>query len=124
MTTTTLRIVRDTKLSQAIKKLYNYTCQVCSLRISVKGVGYAEAAHIRPLGLPHNGADQSENLLCLCPNHHVMFDKGVFLINDDLSLHGIDGSLFVHHQHGISKDNLAYRRKIFQSLTAVTSAVK
>ena len=33
-----------------------------------------EAAHIRPLGAPHNGPDTLDNTLCLCPNHHVPFD--------------------------------------------------
>jgi hypothetical protein len=33
-----------------------------------------EAAHIRPLGAPHNGPDTWDNTLCLCPNHHVPFD--------------------------------------------------
>jgi hypothetical protein len=35
-----------------------------------------EAAHIRPLGAPHNGPDTLDNTLCLCPNHHVLFDHG------------------------------------------------
>lgn len=84
--TTILRIVRDTKLSREIKKLYNYTCQVCGIRIALNGIGYAEAAHIKPLGKPHNGTDVLANLLCLCPNHHVMFDKGHFRIDSNLSL--------------------------------------
>ena len=25
---------------------------------------------------PHNGPDTSDNMLCLCPNHHVLFDHG------------------------------------------------
>jgi len=76
--TTVLRIVRDTKLSRKIKEMYDYTCQVCGIRISFNGVGYAEAAHIRPLGKPHNGKDLLSNILCLCPNHHVMLDKWGF----------------------------------------------
>jgi len=42
---------------------------------------YAEAAHIRALGLPHNGPDVLENLLCLCPNDHVRFDAGAIYID-------------------------------------------
>jgi len=106
--TTILRIVRDTKLSREVKKLYDYTCQVCGLRISFNGVGYAEAAHIRPLGLPHNGKDLLNNLLCLCPNHHVMFDKGHFTIGEDLSLKGVEGNIKFHEKHKVDLENFKY----------------
>jgi len=106
--TTLLRIVRDNKLSRKIKRLYNYTCQVCGIRIDLNGVGYAEAAHIKPLGRPHNGSDDPGNLLCLCPNHHVMFDKKCFTINPDFSLVGINGKLHIHKSHNINKENILY----------------
>jgi len=106
--TTVLRIVRDNKLSRKIKRLYNYTCQVCGIRIDLNGVGYAEAAHIKPLGRPHNGSDDPGNLLCLCPNHHVMFDKKCFTINPDFSLVGINGKLHIHKSHIINKENILY----------------
>ena len=51
---TVLRIIRDTNISNDIKKLYNYECQVCKTTISTKSGRYAEGAHIRPLGKPHN----------------------------------------------------------------------
>lgn len=108
--TTILKIVRDTILSQSIKQHYDYTCQVCEIRISVREIGYAEAAHIRPLGLPHNGSDKPENIICLCPNHHVMFDKGIFTIADDFKLIGLNGSLIVKDGHNIDLNNLAYHR--------------
>ncbi len=105
---TTLRIVRDTKLSREIKELYDYKCQVCNIVIEVNGVRYAEAAHIKPLGKPHNGYDTPDNLLCLCPNHHVMFDKGIFGIRPDYSLIGINGKLNLIHDHKPHPDNLIY----------------
>jgi putative restriction endonuclease len=40
-----------------------------------------EAAHIRALGFPHNGPAVLENLLCLCPNDHVLFDAGAIYID-------------------------------------------
>ncbi|WEK17432.1 MAG: YDG/SRA domain-containing protein [Candidatus Pedobacter colombiensis] len=113
--TTVLRIVRDTKLSREIKKMYNYTCQVCGLRIEFNGIGYAEAAHIRPLGKPHNGMDVKGNLLCLCPNHHVMFDKGHFTINNRFELIGIEGELNVIASHKINKDCIDYHYSHFSS---------
>ena len=82
--TTVTRVIRDTALSKDLKKLYDYSCQVCGLRLEGPAGGYAEAAHIRPLGRPHNGPDMFDNLLCLCPNHHYLFDVGAFGIDDDL----------------------------------------
>jgi len=49
---------------------------------------YAECCHIRPLGRPHNGSDTLDNVLCLCANCHVLFDKRALLIADDLSIVG------------------------------------
>lgn len=109
--TTILRIVRDTKLSKEIKELYDYACQICGIEISVRGVKYAEAAHIKPLGKPHNGKDKPGNLICLCPNHHVMFDKGIFSINDDLSLILMEGTLKMDKDHTLEPDNLQYHKE-------------
>ncbi|WP_448698103.1 YDG/SRA domain-containing protein [Mucilaginibacter sp. AW1-3] len=109
--TTVLRIVRDTKLSRELKELYNYTCQICGICISVKGIGYAEAAHIKPLGKPHNGQDTPDNLLCLCPNHHVMFDKGVLSISQDFEVLGAEAGLVqLHPSHILDQENLNYHR--------------
>lgn len=109
---TVLRIIRDTKISQDIKKLYGFECQVCGLAIKTKSGNYAEGAHIRPLGKPHEGDDSSDNILCLCPNHHVMFDKGSFSIQDNLNLIGEEhGTLRVNPKHHINTANLEYHRK-------------
>lgn len=106
-----LRIVRDTKIAHDIKKLYDYTCQVCGFTLKAKNGFYAEGAHIKPLGIPHDGDDNSDNLLCLCPNHHVMFDKGCFSITDDYELIGdISGALRTDERHKINKSNLQYHR--------------
>lgn len=89
----------------------DYHCQVCRIRLEGTAGPYAEAAHIRPLGKPHNGSDSLDNLLCLCPNHHVLFDLGGFSIADDLSLLGSEGVLIVIAQHQINLDNLRYHRE-------------
>lgn len=109
---TVLRIIRSTKTANDIKKLYNHKCQVCGIVIKTRSGGYAEGAHIKPLGKPHNGDDNSDNLICLCPNHHVMFDKGCFSILDDLSLVGdVSGNLIILPKHRLSQSNLSYHRK-------------
>ncbi len=110
---TSQRIIRDSRLGKEIKKLYNYKCQVCSIEITTNAGPYAEAAHIKPVGKPHNGPDRPENLLCLCPNHHLMLDKGVYMIADDLSLIGLDGNLTKHAEHDISVEYIRYHRLMF-----------
>jgi putative restriction endonuclease len=113
ITTNSARIIRDSKLGRELKKLYGYKCQVCSIEITTNAGPYAEAAHIKPVGKPHNGPDRPENLLCLCPNHHLMLDKGVYMIEDDLSLIGIEGSLTKHPDHEISIEHIRYHRMMF-----------
>lgn len=106
------RIVRDTALSKEVKELYDFKCQICDFRINVETGFYAEGAHIKGLGKPHNGSDTFDNILCLCPNHHVMFDRYTFTIDNDLTLIGIPGKLNVHKDHVINKDYLNYHRKL------------
>ena len=110
---TSQRIIRDSKLGKEIKRLYSYKCQVCSIEINTNAGPYAEAAHIKPVGKPHNGPDRPDNLLCLCPNHHLMLDKGVYMIEDDLTLIGIEGSLTKHPDHEISIEHIRYHREMF-----------
>ncbi|AKD04363.1 YDG/SRA domain-containing protein [Pontibacter korlensis] len=110
---TVMRVVRDTKIALEVKKLYKYECQVCKTAIKTKSGYYAEGAHIRPLGMPHDGDDSLANLLCLCPNHHVMFDKGTFTISDSFQILGeVEGELFVHPKHQIAPQHLTYHREI------------
>ena len=107
------RIIRDTTLARAIKALYDFRCQMCLTRLECAAGPYAEAAHIRPLGTPHDGPDTRDNILCLCPNHHVLFDYGAVSVADDHTLIGVDGDLFVRRDHQISQDHLAYHRQHF-----------
>jgi putative restriction endonuclease len=107
------RIIRDTAQARAIKALYDYRCQMCGTRLECPAGPYAEAAHIRPLGTPHNGPDTKDNILCLCPNHHVLFDNGAVSVADDLSLIGAESKLTVHRDHHINLQYLAYHREHF-----------
>lgn len=109
---TVIRVVRDSKLTRDVKALYKNKCQVCGVVIPTKRGEYSEAAHIKPLGKPHNGDDSLSNLICLCPNHHVMYDRGAFTITDDFKIIGkVIGDLTVHSKHNIDKSNLKYHRK-------------
>ncbi|MFD0401940.1 YDG/SRA domain-containing protein [Kitasatospora sp. NPDC127121] len=86
------RVVRNTAIATHVKRAHDYTCQVCGVRMAVPGGAYAEAAHITPLGSPHNGSDTVDNVLCLCANHHVLFDFGMLIVNDDLTVVSRDDS--------------------------------
>lgn len=108
------RIVRDYQKAQNVKSWHNFECQVCGLAIKTHIGLYAEAAHIKPLGEPHNGPDIESNMLCLCPNHHVMFDNGGFTIADDLELIGIEGKLRVVKKHSLDRDFIKYHREYYQ----------
>ena len=113
MKSTVVRIVRDTKIALDIKKLYDFKCQICGTALKTKSGYYAEGAHIKPLGKPHNGDDSLSNILCLCPNHHVMLDKGSLSINDNFDLIGhVSGKLTVDPNHKLNKQNLFYHRKL------------
>lgn len=79
------RIVRSTQVAKLVKHLHDYRCQICGIQLMTPAGPYAESAHIRGLGRPHNGPDVQENLLCLCPNHHVLFDTGALVVDP----HGI-----------------------------------
>jgi putative restriction endonuclease len=116
--TSVQRLVRNTLIANTIKKMYEYKCQICGLRIETPSGYYSEGAHIKPLGANHNGADSKSNLLCLCPNHHVMLDYGAIYIDEDFYVFEREdnrkiGRLNVQKSHLIDKQNLIYQREIF-----------
>ncbi|MFJ1758410.1 YDG/SRA domain-containing protein [Kitasatospora sp. NPDC088134] len=109
------RIVRSTSVADFVKRVHDFTCQVCGLRLPTPTGAYAEAAHIQGLGKPHNGPDIPANVLCLCPNHHTLFDFGMLSIDDDLSVIDLAtgrslGRLTLHDAHEIDPKYLAYHR--------------
>ncbi len=113
----TTRVVRDTKVSRAVKQLHKDACQVCSARLTIPGGSVSEGAHIRALGAPHSGPDVSENILCLCPNHHTLFDQGGIYIDEDLKVIDCEGRvvgpLQTHPRHSISAAHLTYHRALW-----------
>jgi len=115
------RVVRDYVKAQNVKKWHKYKCQVCGITIQTRAGLYAEACHIKPLGTPHNGPDTENNILCLCPNHHVMFDNGTFSITNDLTLIGIEGQLTTVKSHIIDKRFIKYHRTHFHDQNGTQS---
>jgi putative restriction endonuclease len=108
---TVSRLIRDTTITRRVKALHGNRCQVCGERLATPAGFYAEAAHIRPLGAPHHGPDTLSNVLCLCPNHHALFDFGSFGVADDYSLLGLPGALRLQASHRPDPAQLAYHRQ-------------
>jgi putative restriction endonuclease len=115
--TSTNQIVRDPEVIAWVKKEYNDECQVCCTPLELPdGTRYSETAHIRGLGYPHSGPDKVDNALCLCPNHHKLFDLGAITISEDLKVVSMNtaavvGRLHVTEDHQINPDHLSYHRK-------------
>ncbi|GAA1918882.1 hypothetical protein GCM10009837_50110 [Streptomyces durmitorensis] len=115
--TTYSRPVRNPAIVLQVKELHGHACQVCATRLEYKRRPYSEAAHIRGLGSPHDGPDELPNLLCLCPNHHVLFDGLEIYVDVDgivRRTHSGDslGSLHVHDGHQIDETYLHYHRTL------------
>jgi putative restriction endonuclease len=109
------RLVRDSSVAIKVKQLHEFECQFCGLRLETVAGPYAEGAHIVPLSA--NGTDALENILCLCPNHHVLFDHGALQIADDWTLRNRDGELLGAVRrvldHPISPENIRTHRLLF-----------
>jgi putative restriction endonuclease len=116
--TTVQRLVRSTEIGQRVKAMHAYACQVCGVTVTTPAGSYAEAAHIRPLGRPHDGPDNLGNLLCLCPNDHVRLDRAALVITDKLDVvdtapGNVQGRISTATGHLIDSANLAYHRSMF-----------
>jgi putative restriction endonuclease len=109
------RVVRSTPVAEGVKRMHEYRCQVCGEALAIPPNSfYSEAAHIRPLGGEHRGLDVVENVLCLCPNHHVLFDRGAFSVRVDLEIVGaLNGRLRTVPGHEIGQDYLEHHRRRF-----------
>ncbi|WP_241080482.1 HNH endonuclease [Natranaerofaba carboxydovora] len=111
---TVVRRIRDTKVSKEIKVMYNYTCQICQESLKLDDVNYyAEAHHLKPLGGEHEGPDVKENIICVCPNHHVLLDN--FALPLDLE------KMDVHPDHNLSLEFINYNNKKVQETKRVKS---
>ena len=107
----TVRVIRNSAVANHVKGLYGHRCQISGEILDTPIGRYAEGCHIKPVGKPHNGPDTTENLLCLSPNMHVLFDKGAVAIADDLTMIGMVGQLEQHPDHPVSLECIRYHRE-------------
>lgn len=66
---------RDIKFRKKVLKAYGSQCAICRC----KEEKILEAAHIIPVY--EGGSDETKNGICLCRNHHAMFDKNLIKID-------------------------------------------
>lgn len=98
------RKIRDSALCKNLKLLHSNKCQLCSKVIEFdNGEKYSEAHHIMPLGKDHNGPDIKENILVLCPDHHVLCDFGGIKLNLE--------EITMHPKHEIDEEYIDYHNK-------------
>ncbi|WP_084722943.1 YDG/SRA domain-containing protein [Streptomonospora alba] len=110
------RIRRNSKVTENVKNWHSNRCQVCGNTIALPVGPRSEAAHIQPLGFPHDGPDIESNALCLCPNDHLRFDNGALYLTDDLAIvdaftGSIMGELRRHPSHRIDIRYVREHRK-------------
>ena len=91
---------RDNVTVANLKRLRNFTCQICQCQIKkADGSFYIEAAHIYPKA--KGGEESPRNLLILCPNHHKEFDYGqreILMHTDEeieFNLNGINYKIYI-----------------------------
>ena len=95
--------IRNPAHVRKLKKLYGNVCQFCGAPLQVEtspDLFYAEGAHIKPLGKPHNGPDTPANLLILCPNHHVELDAGMLWMTKGGEGFKVHARVVGHPLHG------------------------
>jgi len=112
---TTFSVKRDSAVSDWVKKTHSDRCQVCSTTLITRVGTYSTGAHIQALGRPHNGKDETSNMLCLCPNCHVLFDKGVLYIAVDNKtvvnvMDGKKSKLNLEAKHALDSAAIAHHR--------------
>lgn len=77
--------VRCGIFKREIPKLYNYACAISGMRIeSSSNIQMVDACHIIPFSISHD--DTIRNGICLSPNLHRAFDRGLFTLTNDLEV--------------------------------------
>lgn len=109
------RIKRNPQIAKWVKSLYEDQCQICRITLRTPSSNFSQGAHIRGLGQPHNGADSTTNMLCLCANCHILFDFGTFYVDSQtMQVHNtVDGTicdLLINTKHNLDKDALDYHK--------------
>ena len=112
-----------------VNELNTYTCQVCGEFFEGVNGPICVGAHIQPLGLIHEGPDVIENLLVLCPNHHELFDRYGFYIDENFKIQNLKQQLInnekrklrINKKHKINPKFSKYHREKYFEITLKSS---
>jgi len=113
------KLIRNAGIVIQLKEKYNYKCQICGKSIPIYKNDeinfYVEAHHIKQYNRIHEGPDETQNLIILCPNHHKEFDYGSITIDpkDTLTIiHKNENNPFhgkkIEKKHEIKEEYLKY----------------
>jgi hypothetical protein len=111
------QIIRRGENRRFLQTIYAGQCQLSGVRLVMPdGLFSIDCAHIRPLGAPHSGPDDVNNMLSLSPTMHRLFDRGCVRIDPETLaiklLHGNDvphrSHLLIRPSHVIRPSHLAY----------------
>ena len=106
------RFIRDTKKVKQLKIMYHDECQICSYVINISAESrYSEVHHLRPLG--NDGDDDFDNMIVLCPTHHVEFDCKIIGIDNDkktiIDKNGKSiGTITMNKKHKLNEENIKF----------------
>lgn len=76
------RFIRGGIFKREIPKLYNQQCCISGMRIeSLSNAQMVDACHIKPFSISND--DTISNGICLSPNLHRAFDRGLITITED-----------------------------------------
>ncbi|WP_061994240.1 HNH endonuclease [Clostridium sp. ATCC 25772] len=103
---------RDRTLVEYIKDFYSNTCQICGQKIDLGDKFYSEVHHIKPLYL--GGPDVLENMIVVCPNHHVRLDKGgisIDLNSNVVEYLNLKRENIILIKHNISNEYIEFHNK-------------
>jgi hypothetical protein len=70
---------RSSEFRNNVLEHFDYTCCLCSRHLKFKNTSPLEAAHIIPRA--RRGSNSISNALCLCPEHHWAFDRGLWAVD-------------------------------------------
>lgn len=111
------QIIRRGENLRFLHTVYAGECQLSGVKLVMPDGSFSvDCAHIRPLGKPHCGDDDTTNMLSLSPTMHRLFDRGCVRIDPDTHainlLHGNRlphlPQLLLRGNHTIHKGNLSY----------------
>ena len=104
--------VRSNVVGDWVKRLHDFTCQICETRLETPAGAYAETCHIRPVDRPITVRTLLRTFLAYVRIATCFLDGLSRWINDDCSLGGTDGLLRANSLHTTSTDAIQYHRRM------------